>query len=154
MSDLFLFIATKTTADPAVPTMSRSQAEHNRRVSLAFRGRQGGSLTVGDLKLRPTAASVPNHLLCDGSAVSRTKFNELFRYLGTSAGVGDGSTTFNIPNYLGSALTIPASAPAQTISDSGTVSTGGAVTTPTGAGEVGHSKGGNVLSGGNKRRVT
>lgn len=37
-------------------------------------------------------------LLCDGSAVSRTTYAELFEVIGTTYGEGDGSTTFNIPN--------------------------------------------------------
>lgn len=42
--------------------------------------------------------SVPNGwLLCDGSAVSRSTYADLFSAIGTSFGVGDGSTTFNLP---------------------------------------------------------
>lgn len=37
-------------------------------------------------------------LLCDGSAVSRTTYANLFTAIGTAWGTGDGSTTFNIPN--------------------------------------------------------
>jgi len=40
-------------------------------------------------------------LLCDGRAVSRTAYASLFSALGTSYGVGDGSTTFNIPDFRG-----------------------------------------------------
>jgi hypothetical protein len=40
-------------------------------------------------------------LLCNGQAVSRTAYGSLFAVLGTSAGAGDGSTTFNVPNYQG-----------------------------------------------------
>lgn len=40
-------------------------------------------------------------LLCDGSAVSRTTYAELFSVIGTTYGAGDGSTTFNIPNLAG-----------------------------------------------------
>jgi microcystin-dependent protein len=38
------------------------------------------------------------YMLCDGRAISRTTFASLFAVVGTSYGVGDGSTTFNIPN--------------------------------------------------------
>lgn len=38
-------------------------------------------------------------LVCDGSAVSRTRYADLFAVIGTTYGVGDGSTTFNLPNY-------------------------------------------------------
>lgn len=37
-------------------------------------------------------------LLCDGQAVSRTTYWELFDAIGTTYGAGDGSTTFNLPN--------------------------------------------------------
>ena len=35
---------------------------------------------------------------CDGSAISRTTFSTLFAAIGTTWGVGDGSTTFNVPD--------------------------------------------------------
>lgn len=40
-------------------------------------------------------------LLCDGSAVNRTTYAELFAKIGTAHGTGDGSTTFNLPDYRG-----------------------------------------------------
>lgn len=40
-------------------------------------------------------------LMCDGSAVSRTAFAELFASIGTTYGTGDGSTTFNLPDLRG-----------------------------------------------------
>lgn len=40
-------------------------------------------------------------LLCDGAAISRTTYSALFATLSTNYGVGDGSTTFNIPNLQG-----------------------------------------------------
>ena len=39
------------------------------------------------------------YLLCDGSAVSRTTYSALFAAIGTTYGVGDGSSTFNLPNF-------------------------------------------------------
>ena len=48
------------------------------------------------------AASAPiGWLLCNGSAVSRTTYARLFAVIGTSFGVGDNSTTFNLPNLKG-----------------------------------------------------
>lgn len=41
---------------------------------------------------------------CDGAAVSRTTYAGLFASIGTSYGVGDGSTTFNLPDYRGEFL--------------------------------------------------
>jgi microcystin-dependent protein len=49
------------------------------------------------------ATSTPDgYLLCDGTAVSRTGVNaKLFAKISTAFGVGDGSTTFNLPNLKG-----------------------------------------------------
>ncbi len=45
--------------------------------------------------------SVPQgYLLCDGSAISRTNYASLFAVIGTIYGAGDGSTTFNLPNFI------------------------------------------------------
>ena len=41
------------------------------------------------------------YLLCDGSAVSRSTYASLFTAIGTVHGVGDGSTTFNLPDMRG-----------------------------------------------------
>lgn len=46
-------------------------------------------------------ASPPEgYLLCDGAAVSRTTYANLFSRIGTTFGAGDGSTTFNVPNLI------------------------------------------------------
>lgn len=43
--------------------------------------------------------NIPNGwLLCDGSAVSRTTYEKLFDIVGTQFGIGDGSSTFNLPD--------------------------------------------------------
>lgn len=49
--------------------------------------------------IKPFAGTtVPTgYLLCDGSAVSRTTYADLFAAIGTTYGSGDGSTTFNLP---------------------------------------------------------
>lgn len=45
--------------------------------------------------------SIPNFLPCNGAAVSRTTYANLFAKIGTTYGAGDGSTTFNVPNFQG-----------------------------------------------------
>lgn len=52
-------------------------------------------------------------LLCNGQAVSRTTYQELFATIGTTYGQGDDTTTFNVPDYRGKFL--------QMVSDSQTV---------------------------------
>lgn len=37
-------------------------------------------------------------LICDGSAISRTTYAALFAIVGTTYGIGNGSTTFNLPD--------------------------------------------------------
>ena len=49
-----------------------------------------------------TKATAPNgYLLCDGAAVSRTTYADLFAIISTTYGVGDGASTFNVPNLEG-----------------------------------------------------
>ncbi|MEO6109781.1 MAG: tail fiber protein [Candidatus Saccharimonadales bacterium] len=43
------------------------------------------------------------YLLEDGAAISRTTYSALYAAIGTTYGVGDGSTTFNVPNSKGRA---------------------------------------------------
>lgn len=52
-----------------------------------------------------TSSTVPaGWLECNGAAISRSTYAELFGAIGTTYGVGDGSTTFNIPDYRGQFL--------------------------------------------------
>jgi microcystin-dependent protein len=60
---------------------------------------------IGTIGLFPVNVSgkggYENWLFCDGSALSRTTYAALFAVIGTTFGAGNGSTTFNIPNYQG-----------------------------------------------------
>lgn len=58
----------------------------------------------GDLKMTARSAAPPGWLLCDGAAISRTTYAALFDALGGAAspfGLGNGTTTFNLPDYRG-----------------------------------------------------
>lgn len=47
-------------------------------------------------------STIPDHCLpCDGTAVSRSEYSDLFDAIGTTYGPGDGSTTFNLPDFSG-----------------------------------------------------
>lgn len=59
------------------------------------------SLLIGEILGYAGATAPKDYLLCDGSAVSRATYAELFAIIGTSFGSGDGSTTFNLPNMQG-----------------------------------------------------
>ena len=55
--------------------------------------------------LPTVATSAPTGwLLCDGSAVSRTDYSNLFALVGTTFGAGNGSTTFNVPDLRGRSI--------------------------------------------------
>lgn len=54
-----------------------------------------------------TRTSAPTNsrlLLCNGASVSRSLYSKLFNIIGTHFGVGNGSTTFNLPDYRGQFL--------------------------------------------------
>jgi len=60
------------------------------------------SIEIGDYKRRAVSYTSDNSwLLCEGQAISRTTYSLLFNVIGTTFGVGDGSTTFNLPNANG-----------------------------------------------------
>ena len=64
----------------------------------------GASLTgiegtaTGTILPWSTVTPPSGFLECDGTAASRTTYAALFAVIGTTYGVGDGSTTFNVPN--------------------------------------------------------
>jgi microcystin-dependent protein len=63
------------------------------------------SLTPAGTIITFGGASAPaGYLACDGSAVSRTTYSALFSALSTAWGVGDGSSTFNVPDLRGAFL--------------------------------------------------
>ena len=68
--------------------------------------------------------SAPSYgLNCDGSAVSRSLYADLFSLIGTTYGVGDGSTTFNLPNMSGNVPVGPGGAIGASVGGSGGEST-------------------------------
>jgi len=56
---------------------------------------------VGSIEFIAYSTPDSGWLLCDGSAVSRTTYATLFAKIGVAFGSGDGSTTFNLPNFTG-----------------------------------------------------
>ena len=56
---------------------------------------------VGSIIMYGAAAAPTNWLLCDGTAVNRTTYADLFSAIGITYGSGDGSLTFNVPNLQG-----------------------------------------------------
>lgn len=60
------------------------------------------SIPVGGITQYAGATSPSvNYAICDGAAVNRTTYATLFTRIGTTYGVGNGTTTFNLPNLKG-----------------------------------------------------
>ncbi len=68
----------------------------------------GGTLyadaPVGSIQAYGGTTAPWGWLLCQGQAISRATYAELFNVIGTSFGSGDGSTTFNVPDLRGEFL--------------------------------------------------
>ena len=59
---------------------------------------------MGDLKFSVRSDDHSGWLKCDGRAISRSDYSDLFGVIGVSFGVGDGSNTFNLPDSRGRVL--------------------------------------------------
>ena len=62
---------------------------------------QGSVHPSGSLVAFAGVNSPDGWILCHGQAISRSEFANLFLALSTTYGVGDGSTTFNLPDLRG-----------------------------------------------------
>ncbi len=57
------------------------------------------AVPIGTILSYASSSSLPTgYLNCNGAAVSRTLYSDLFLVIGTTWGVGDNSTTFNVPD--------------------------------------------------------
>ena len=61
---------------------------------------EGNLFTTGDFVFTYRSAR-DGFLLCNGTTVSRTTYANLFKVIGTKFGAGNGSTTFNLPDFRG-----------------------------------------------------
>jgi microcystin-dependent protein len=61
----------------------------------------GDIFMTGEVAMFAGPTAPAGWLECDGTAVSRTTYSALFAIIGTTYGVGDGSTTFNLPECRG-----------------------------------------------------
>jgi microcystin-dependent protein len=59
------------------------------------------SVIAGEVRLFAMTVVQAGWLKCNGQAVSRTTYAALFAAIGIAFGVGDGSTTFNVPDLRG-----------------------------------------------------
>lgn len=61
-------------------------------------------LPAGFVAAWPAYEAPSGWLVCDGSAISRATYDDLFAAIGTTFGKGDGSTTFELPDFRGDFL--------------------------------------------------
>jgi microcystin-dependent protein len=54
---------------------------------------------IGEIRMWSTNSPPSNWLICDGNAISRSTYSGLFDVIGITFGNGDGSTTFNLPDF-------------------------------------------------------
>jgi len=59
---------------------------------------------IGDIKMSIRSDAHAGWLKCDGSAISRTTYADLWAVIGTNFGAGNGTTTFNLPDARGRVL--------------------------------------------------
>ena len=84
------------TGTPLAPTAA--QGTNSTQIATTAFVQANGAPT-GGLIMWGTGTAPSGWLLCDGTAVNRTTYAALFAVIGTTFGVGDGTTTFNLPNY-------------------------------------------------------
>lgn len=106
--------AAQATADGAQVAANAAQVTADQGVADAASASAAAAVALADAQTRLLAADMTgavswfatnappaNWLECNGGAVSRTTYAALFTRIGTTFGVGDGATTFNLPELRG-----------------------------------------------------
>lgn len=86
---------------PALPASSGTlsiDASGNITASTVF---YSSFVPAGGVMMFAGTSAPTGYLMCDGSAVSRTTYAALYAVIGDSCGSGNGTTTFNLPDYRG-----------------------------------------------------
>lgn len=78
--------------------------KQNKLLKLIAGGTLWADCPVGTINAYGGATAPDGWLLCQGQAISRTDYADLFDVIGTEFGSGDGSTTFNVPDFRGEFL--------------------------------------------------
>jgi microcystin-dependent protein len=64
----------------------------------------GSEFPIGTVVSTGGLTAPTGWLFCDGAAVSRTTYPDLYAAIGTTYGAGDGTTTFNVPDATGNII--------------------------------------------------
>jgi len=89
------------TGAPKAPTPLVSSNDTSLATTAFVSSKVAQSGSTGEVIYYAADTAPFGFLIADGSAISRTTFAALFGVIGTTYGVGDGSTTFNIPDLRG-----------------------------------------------------
>lgn len=86
--------------------MARTRFKVKEGISIADDISEGGYplVPVGTVVAFAGSSAPEGWLLCDGSAVSRTTYANLWATISSTYGSGNGSTTFNLPDAMGRTL--------------------------------------------------
>jgi phage-related tail fiber protein len=71
------------------------------QATFATFGGAGGAVPAGTVIYHAANTPPTDFIKANGAAISRTTYSDLFTAIGTTFGVGDGSTTFNVPDLRG-----------------------------------------------------
>jgi len=107
--DVTLGVISVDTADTnTFVKTSSGAADENKVIVLDAAGKaaadfipEGVGPITGEIRMWSTASAPTGWLIANADAVSRTTYAALFAVVGTAYGVGDGSTTFNLPDFRG-----------------------------------------------------
>jgi microcystin-dependent protein len=94
----------KDHAEPTSRQRSMARAVANGAVEALQAAIQSALFSSGDVKASARSTPETGWYLCDGSTKNRTTDADLFAAIGTTFGVGNGSTTFNLPDCRGRAI--------------------------------------------------
>ena len=104
-------IGVKNITGPAAATLAAGQLLLNKATTIVYDGTQFQvdtiapvALSVGMIAAFPGATVPTGWLECYGQAISRTTYSDLFSIISTTYGVGDGSSTFNLPDLRGRSI--------------------------------------------------
>jgi len=67
----------------------------------SFQGLQSSITPIGVIRLFAGSVAPNGWLVCDGSTVNRSAYNNLFKVIGTTYGAGNSNTTFTLPDMRG-----------------------------------------------------
>ena len=84
-----------------LPDYDQDPISHLDAIDLTLGNIINDHIQVGEIVYTADDAVPTGFLQCDGSAVNRTTYADLFAVIGEMYGNGDGSTTFNLPDYQG-----------------------------------------------------